>query len=372
MPNMLDPNLPGFADIQTPALVLDASALQRNITAMAAFARANGIALRPHAKTHKSTRIAQLQIEAGAVGISCATVAEIEAFAEAGITGLLLTTPVADRPKLARLAAVADNSDISIVVDHADQIHVLHELLDAGSRPLQVLIDIDVGQRRTGVVDTASTLALAQLIEATPGMSFGGIQGFAGHVQHMIDADERKAGAAVVRGILDDHLRVLAEAGIKAPIVTGSGTGACAYDIAGTFTELQVGSYVFMDADYGRLQREGGGALPYEPSLFILATVTSVNRSGEFTVDAGVKAMAFNGPVPSLMLGVPEGSTYRFGGDEHGMITLPEGGAAPKLGSRVLLLTTHCDPTVNLHADYQVVGHNGSVEAWPVLARYGA
>jgi D-serine deaminase-like pyridoxal phosphate-dependent protein len=371
MPNTLDPNLPAFADIQTPALVLDASALQRNITAMAEFAKANGVALRPHAKTHKSTRIAQMQIEAGAVGISCATVAEIEAFAQAGITGLLLTTPVADRPKLARLAAVADQSDISIVVDHADQIHVLHELLDAGSRPLQMLIDIDVGQRRTGVVDTASTLALARLIQATPGMTFGGIQGFAGHVQHMIDSQERRAGAARVRAMLDQHLHVLAEAGIKAEIVTGSGTGACAYDATGTFTELQVGSYVFMDSDYGKLEHEGG-ALPYDPSLFILATVTSVNRAGEFTVDAGVKAMAFNGPVPSLMLGVPEGSTYRFGGDEHGMITMPAGAEAPKLGSRVLLLTTHCDPTVNLHASYQVVGHNNGVETWPVLARYGA
>ncbi|UGV27583.1 DSD1 family PLP-dependent enzyme [Rhodopseudomonas boonkerdii] len=369
---VLDPTMPALQDIATPALVVDGMVLQNNIAAMADFAKANGIALRPHAKTHKSPRLAQLQIEAGAVGISCATVAEMEAMAEAGMPGLLLTTPVADRVKLARIAALADGTDISLVVDHPDQIHVLHTLLDTGSRPVQVLIDIDVGQRRTGVVEPAATLALAQLIEATPGMTFGGIQGFAGHVQHMIDDHERKAGAAQVRGILDGHLRVLNDAGIKAPIVTGSGTGAYAFDIAGTFTELQVGSYLFMDADYGRLRVEGGGTLPFEPSLFVLATVTSVNRAGEFTVDAGVKAMAFNGPVPSVMLGVPEGSTYRFGGDEHGMITLPEGAEKPKLGSRVLLIATHCDPTVNLHASYHVVGHNGSVKTWPVMARYGA
>ncbi|MET0907020.1 MAG: DSD1 family PLP-dependent enzyme [Tardiphaga sp.] len=368
----LDPNLPALQDIATPALVVDGVALQRNIAAMAKFAKANNVVLRPHAKTHKSPRMAQLQIEAGAVGISCATVAEMEALAEAGIPGLLLTTPVADRVKLARIAALADTTDIALVVDHADQIQVLHTLLDTGSRPVQVLIDIDVGQRRTGVVEPAATLALAQTIQATPGMSFGGIQGFAGHVQHMIDFEKRKAGAAQVRGMLDEHLRVLAEAGIKADIVTGSGTGACAFDIAGTFTELQVGSYLFMDADYGRLQGEGGAGLPFEPSLFVLATVTSVNRAGEFTVDAGVKAMAFNGPVPSLMPGVPDGATYRFGGDEHGMITLPDGAEPPKLGSRVLLIATHCDPTVNLHANYQMVGHNGSVELWPVTARYGA
>lgn len=363
---MIDPHLPALQDIATPALIVDGAALQRNIAAMAAFAKANSIALRPHAKTHKSPRLAQLQIEAGAVGIACATVAECEAMAEAGIPGLLLTTPVADRVKLARIAALADTVDLALVVDHADQIHVLHALLDSGSRSLQVLIDIDVGQRRTGVVDPAETLALAQLITATPGMTFGGIQGFAGHVQHIIDHGEREAGAAAVRALLDAHLHVLEEAGITAAIVTGSGTGACAFDVAGTFTELQVGSYLFMDADYGRL------ALPFEPSLFVLATVTSVNRSGEFTVDAGVKALAFNGPVPSLMPGVPEGSVYRFGGDEHGMITLPAGAEAPKLGSRVLLIATHCDPTVNLHAQLQMVGHNGSVEAWPVMARYGA
>jgi D-serine deaminase-like pyridoxal phosphate-dependent protein len=368
---LLDPNLAALRDIATPALVLDASALQRNIAAMADFARARGIALRPHAKTHKSGRIAQLQIEAGAAGISCATLAEMEALAHLGIPGLLLTTPIADRAKLARLAALADETDIGIVVDHADQVYALRDLLDTDSRAIQVLVDIDVGQRRTGVVDPAATLALAQLIEATRGMTFSGIQGFAGHVQHVIDAEQRKAGATAVRGLLDDHLRVLREAGITAGIVTGSGTGTCAYDVDGTFTELQVGSYVFMDADYGRLQGEGG-ALPFEPSLFVLATVTSVNRTGEFTVDAGVKALAFNGPVPKLIIGAPEGSSYRFGGDEHGMITLPDGADTPKLGSRVLLQATHCDPTVNLHAAYQVVGHNVGVETWPVEARYGA
>jgi len=367
---VLDPNLPPFQDIETPALVLDFPALLRNIAGMAAFASAHGVGLRPHAKTHKSPAIAQRQLEAGARGIACATVAEIEAFAKAGISGLLLTSPVTDRPKLQRLARVARDAEISIVVDHADQIEVLRDLL-SDAHPLQVLVDIDVGQRRTGVCDAASTLALARLVAATPGMRFGGIQGFAGHVQHLVEAGERKAGAAVAGAILNEHLGVLAAAGIAAPIVTGSGTGTCSFDAAGPYTELQVGSYVFMDADYGRLRRESGGALPYEPSLFILATVTSVNRAGEFTIDAGVKAMAFNGPAPKLMIGAPEGSTYRFGGDEHGIVTMPVGAAALRLGSRVLVLTTHCDPTVNLHPEYHVVGHNNGVETWPVLARYG-
>jgi len=369
---VLAPDLPALRGIETPALVLDRAALMRNLAAMAESATVNRIALRPHAKTHKSAEIARLQVEAGAIGICCATVAEIEAMAAAGLPGLMLTTPVSDAPKLARLAAIARGTALALVVDHPDQVTMLGAHLGGDGPPLQVLVDIDVGQRRTGVCAPPDTVALARAIAATPRVTFAGIQGFAGHVQHMVDADERKIAAAGVAAALHAHLAALRAAGFSAEIVTGSGTGACAFDTQGPYTELQVGSYVFMDADYGRLGRTGGGPLPYEPSLFVLATVTSINRDGEFTVDAGVKALAFNGPPPTLMLGAPEGSTYRFGGDEHGMITMPPGHAAPALGSRILLLTTHCDPTVNLHGRYHVVDVDGRVTRWPVLGRYGS
>jgi D-serine deaminase-like pyridoxal phosphate-dependent protein len=158
---VLNPDLAGFKDIETPALVLDRAALARNIAAMAATARAAGIALRPHAKTHKSAEIARLQIAAGAIGICCATVAEMEALAQANIPGLMLTTPVMDRPKLKRLAALAHDADIAVVIDHADQIAVLDELVGQGARLLAVLVDIDVGQHRTGVTDAAHTVMLA-------------------------------------------------------------------------------------------------------------------------------------------------------------------------------------------------------------------
>lgn len=369
---MLDSGVAEFQEIQTPALVVDADVLSRNISDMASTAKARKISLRPHAKTHKSSEIARLQLDAGAVGISCATVAEIEAFAEAGIHGLLLTSPVADKAKLGRLIHVARRADLSIVIDHADQISALADFVSDNTRPVRVLIDIDVGQRRTGVCDVQSTIELAKLVSTKPWLRFGGIQGFAGQIQHIIDPAERESGAAAVSEILKDHLRGLGSANIGADVVTGSGTGASSFDGSGPYTELQVGSYVFMDADYGALKQKGGGALPYSPSLFVLATVTSINRPREFTVDAGVKALAFNGPMPNKILGAPEGSTYRFGGDEHGMITMPEGCTAPKLGSRVLILTTHCDPTVNLHSTYHVIGANRQMEKWPVLARYGS
>lgn len=364
---MLDPNLPPFQDIETPALVLDFPALLRNIAGMAAFASAHGIGLRPHAKTHKSPAIAQRQLEAGARGIACATVAEIEAFAKAGIPGLLLTSPVTDRPKLHRLARVARDAEISIVVDHADQIEVLRDLL-GDAHPLQVLVDIDVGQRRTGVCDAAFTLALARLVAATPGMRFAGIPG----LRRARPAPRRGRGTqGRGRRRRRDPQRASRRAG-------GDGhRGSHRHRQRHRHLQLRCRRPLYRAAGrllrvHGcRLRREGGGALPYEPSLFILATVTSVNRAGEFTIDAGVKAMAFNGPAPELMIGAPEGSTYRFGGDEHGMVTMPGGAAAPRLGSRMLVLTTHCDPTVNLHPEYHVVGHNNGVETWPVLARYG-
>jgi D-serine deaminase-like pyridoxal phosphate-dependent protein len=368
---VLNPGLAEFQEIQTPALIVDADALARNISDMAAAAKASKINLRPHAKTHKSPEIAQLQLDAGAVGVSCATIAEIEAFSGAGITGLLLTSPVADRAKLGRLTQVARHADLSIVVDHADQISALADFISDNIRPIRVLVDIDVGQRRTGVCDVQTTIELAKLISKKPWLRFGGIQGFAGQVQHIADATKRESGAAGVAEILKDHLRALGGANIGANVVTGSGTGASSFDSYGPYTELQVGSYVFMDADYGALKQKGGDALPYAPSLFVLATVTSINRLGEFTVDAGVKALAFNGPMPSKIIGVPDGSTYRFGGDEHGMITMPEGCIAPKLGSRVLILSTHCDPTVNLHSQYHVIGANRRMTKWPVMARYG-
>ena len=216
----------------------------------------------------------------------------------------------------------------------------------------------------------SAALELASQIDAAPRLMFAGIQGFAGHVQHIANAGERLHASRNVSKELSVYAEALRVAGHKVDIITGSGTGASEFDVQGPYTELQVGSYVFMDADYGAVQRAGGVALPFEPSLFVLATVTSVNRPSEFTVDAGVKALAFNGPLPSHIIGAPEGSTYRFAGDEHGIVTVPTNGRAPALGSRVMVLTTHCDPTVNLHPRYTVIKSDGRVDVWPIVGRY--
>jgi len=371
-PDSFRPDLPALARIDTPALVIDEPALQSNIERMAATAAANKVALRPHAKTHKSAAIARQQLEAGAVGIACATLLEAEALAREGVTGLLVTSPVVGTDKAARLARLNRVSPLMVVVDHRDQIEGLRAALADGDPPLGVLVDVDVGQARTGVTTLQDGHGLARMTAADRRFEFRGLQGYAGHIQHIFDPAERRAAAAKSGEPLRALAAVLAAEGIACPIISGSGTGAHAYDLAGPYTELQVGSYVFMDADYARVRRDDGSPLAFAPALYVLATVVSANRDDQVTVDAGTKALAVNGPAPAWFIGLPAGASYSFSGDEHGAITLPPGTPRPAIGTRVLIGATHCDPTVNLHANYYAVDAGGAVSVLPILGRYGA
>lgn len=366
----LTPDHEALRDLETPALVLDHTALADNVARMAAAARSSGVALRPHAKTHKSPEIAALQLRAGAIGISCATLPEAETLAAAGITGLLVTTPVMGAAKLTRLAKLNRTADIAAVVDHPDQVATLRHARQDGDPPLRLLIDVDVGQARTGVTRASEALQLAKAISAVPGCALIGIQGFAGQAQHTVDPAERRAAASQAADMLRQVARALTESGHPVSVITGSGTGTYLQDASGPYTELQPGSYLFMDADYARIVDESGAGPSFAPSLFVLATVVSINRPGEVTVDAGTKALATNGPPPCRLIGVPAGASYRFAGDEHGIISIPVGSAPPALGARVLIGATHCDPTVNLHAAYQVIG-DGPPMRWPIRGRYG-
>jgi D-serine deaminase-like pyridoxal phosphate-dependent protein len=365
------PDCEAFSALETPALVLDGAALERNIERMAAVARRAGVALRPHAKTHKSKDIAALQLRAGAVGIACATLGEVEALAAAGIGGLLLTAPMMGEAKFARAAKLNRATGLMVVVDHPRQVEGLIGALQAGDRKLRVLVDVDVGQARTGVTEPAAGVSLAAMIARHPQLEFAGIQGFAGHAQHVVDAGERKAVGARAAAELQAMIKALAEAGLPPNLVTGSGTGTYSLDAAGPYNELQVGSYALMDADYARLEDDERRSLEFAPSLFVLATVVSTNRPGQVTVDAGTKALAVNGPPPRHIIGAPRGATYTFAGDEHGVITIPDREQPPPLGARVLIGATHCDPTVNLHSSFHVL-RNGELSRWPISGRYAS
>lgn len=347
-------------DLATPALLIDRAALERNIAAMAAFATEQGVALRPHAKTHKSGAIARRQIAAGAAGICCAKLGEAEALAADGVSNIHLTSPVVAPGAIARLAALADKIALSVVVDHPDNAAAL----GAGTDGLTVFIDVDPGAHRTGVTSPQAAVALAQAIAATGTLTLGGIQYYCGSHQHIHSFAERRAAIVERTEYLGTVLDALRAAGFEVPIVTGGGTGTFAIDASlGVFTELQVGSYIFLDREY--LDCELAGPR-FEPALFVDATVVSANTPGMVTIDSGLKAFATDAGVPVVLDGAPAGSRYKFTGDEHGALL---GEDLPALGARVTLMPPHCDPTVNLYDRYHVLDGDVVTETWPVTAR---
>ncbi|HMA15938.1 MAG TPA: alanine racemase, partial [Kiloniellaceae bacterium] len=276
-------NVPsGRQKLATPALVLDLDALESNIAAMAGWAERCGIALRPHAKTHKCAAIGHLQMAAGALGLCCAKLAEAETLATASLDRLLLTSPVVGARKIERLTRLAARcAELMVVVDDADNARALAAAAEAVGCDLGVLIDVDIGQLRTGVTDAAQALALAEIVAAAPRLSLKGVQGYAGQVQHIADFAERKRQSHASLAMLGAVRDRLEAAGHHCPIVTGGGTGSHALDpAAGVLTELQVGSYIVSDVEYDAVDLTGGGSRPYRNGLFVYARVVSARHAG--------------------------------------------------------------------------------------------
>lgn len=355
------------AALNTPALIVDIDALERNVAAMAAFAAAHGLALRPHAKTHKSAEIARLQIAAGASGVCCAKLGEAEALSQSGIHNILITSPVVGPAGVERLAALAACSPgLMATADHPDAVAALART----GVDLTLVVDLDPGFHRTGVADPKSAVELARQIDEAPSLTFGGVQFYCGAQQHIEGYPDRRAAIAERTEILSRTLALLAEAGLNPPLVTGGGTGSHLIDAElGVLTELQVGSYIFMDRQYADCDLTGAGSSPFETSLFVDARVISANHPGMVTVDAGLKAFATEAGAPPVIRGAAEGAVYQFMGDEHGAIIPPRGATPPRLGEVVTLGAPHCDPTVNLYEAYHVVKGDTLVGVWPIEAR---
>jgi 3-hydroxy-D-aspartate aldolase len=356
-------------DLPTPALVLDLPALRRNIDRMAAHAAAAGVRLRPHAKSHKCVEIARLLAAAGALGPACATVREAEAMAAGGIAGILLTSPVVTADGLARLGRLlARGADLAVVVDDPANVADLAAVAEAAGRRLPVLVELDVGQGRTGCAGPAAALGLARAIAARPLLALAGVQAYWGHLQQVVPLEERARRVAEGKARVREALAGLEAAGLAAGIVTGGGTGTAFLDPpGGPFTEIQPGSFLFLDSCYGPLPLDpADGGNPFEPALFVRAAVVSRVHPGRAVVNAGLKAFATDTGRPVPVRGAPEGSTYRFMGDEHGAVEFDLAVAAPPLGAGIELLTSHCDPTVNLHDRYAVVDGGEVVDSWPI------
>ncbi|MCU0828502.1 MAG: DSD1 family PLP-dependent enzyme [Tabrizicola sp.] len=367
------PALPGMdeGDIQTPCLVLDLDALERNIVKMGDYAKAHGMRHRVHGKMHKSVDVAKLQERlGGSVGVCCQKVSEAEVFARGGIKDVLVSNQVRDPAKIDRLARLPKLGARTIVcVDMLDNVADLSAAAQKHGTTIECLVEIDCGAGRCGVKMTPEVVALATAIDAAPGLKFSGIQAYQGAMQHMDSYDDRKAKIDIAVAQVKDAVDALKAEGLDCDIVGGGGTGSYYFEsTSGVYNELQCGSYAFMDADYGRILDKDGHRIDqgeWENALFILTSVMSHAKPDKAIVDAGLKAQSVDSGLPVVF-----GRTdvkYVKCSDEHGVVEDPQG--VLKVNDKLKLVPGHCDPTCNVH-DWYVGVRNGKVEVvWPVSAR---
>jgi 3-hydroxy-D-aspartate aldolase len=367
------PATPGAPEdeIDTPALLIDLDAFEANLDRMAGMLAPTKARLRAHAKTHKSPVIAHLQMQRGAIGQCVQKVAEAEALAWGGVPDILVSNEIVGSAKLARLAALAGLARIAICIDDADEIATLDAVAAAARTRLSVLVEIDVGAGRCGVAPGPDAVALALRIATSPHLRFGGLQAYHGSAQHIRRHAERASAIDRAVELTRRTVEQLRQQGLDCAIVGGGGTGTFAFEAtSGVFTEIQAGSYCFMDADYAKNLDESDAAVgTFRQSLFVLATVMSRPRPDVAVVDAGHKAVAVDSGLP--LIWQQPGIRYVGASDEHGKLVIGPGSAAPKLGAKLRLVPGHCDPTVDRY-DWYVGVRDGRVEClWPIAARGG-
>ncbi len=355
--------------IETPALIVDLDAFDANVAHMARFATGAGIAVRPHAKTHRCPAVGLRQVAAGAVGLCVQTVGEAEAMVAGGIRDVIVTNQVLAPGKLARLVALTQQARIGLLVDSPEGIEGAARAGEAGGGVLDILVEIDVGMGRCGVRPGREAAALARRVADSATLRFRGLQAYNGRAQHVVaHAGRREAVDRAAAAVLET-LGALAADGLSAEIVGGAGTGTFRLETAtGLWTELQVGSYVFMDGEYAGLETESGAVEPeFRQSLFVLAEIVSASSPGRAVANAGLKVFTTEQGRP----GLPDRPGIAVVGvsDEHTLLDLSRANDPLRLGDRVRLVPGHCDPTVNLHDWIVAVRGNVVEEIWPVTAR---
>ena len=355
-------------DIATPALLLDLDAFESNLTTMAAHLRTRGKAFRPHGKTHKCPEVARALINAGAIGCCAARLGEAEVFADHGIPGLLITTAVIGRDKIARAVALSARTlDTVLCVDDAMNARELDAAARAAGVKVQVAIDLYFG--RTGVPPGEPALALARVIASLDNLTLAGLQSYDGDAAHTTPFEARRirTNGSMARAI---ETRALIEgAGIACPLVTGGSTGTYRFDSENPgMTELQPGSFVFMDVDYGRIGGPDGPEYrDFKNALTVVTTVIST-PPGFAIVDGGYKAFSTDRPFTPRPVDLP-GVTYGWAGDEHGRLDLANASREVKLGDRLEFIPPHCDPTVNLYDGIYALRGDRVEGVWPIAAR---
>jgi len=359
-------------DLPTPALLVDLDLMEANIERMSRFLREASMGLRPHAKTHKCPEIARRQMEAGANGVCASHMGEAEAMADAGIPGILITSEMVGRNKIERLVRLTRRApDTMSVVDNAVHAAELNDAARAAGILLNVLIDVDPAERRTGIPAGAPALGLAETIARLPNLRLRGLHCYSGDASHMVGFEARRDYSREAMLPAIDTFRRLRELGMPVEIMSGGSTGTYNIDSAlEGMTELQCGSYLFMDMEYAQIGGRGGPVYEdFHQSLTVLATVISRSYPNHATVDAGRKAFSTDKPFCPILKGI-SGVTYTFAGDEHGILELEGPSREVRLGDRLEFVIPHCDPSVNLYDRIYALRGDRVEAVWPIARGY--
>ncbi len=362
------------SDLVTPCLLLDLDAFEANVARMAAHCKTANIQLRPHGKSHKCVEIAQRQLKAGAVGLSVATIREAAAMAAAGIKGLLITSELVGRPKIERLLRVLGKApDTMVVVDNLTHAQELNDAAASVRRKLNVLIDVDPGGKRTGVASGAPTIALAEKLTKMSHLTLHGFHCYSGTSAHIAGFEARRQHSSNAMTPALETFAQLKQRGLPMHILSGGSTGT--YNIDPGFngmTELQCGSYVFMDVEYQMIGGQRNDKLydDFQSSLTVLATVISRNHADRATTDAGIKSFATDRKFGPNLKDLT-GARVFISSDEHGTILLDNPSREVKLGDRLEFLIPHCDPNVNLYDRLYCVRGEKVVDTWRIVGRHG-
>ncbi len=367
------PALPGMAmnDIQTPCLILNMESFDYNLKRMAKMITPYDVSLRAHAKMHKSIDVARQQMaHGGAIGICCQKVSEAEVFARAGIPDILITNQVCDQKKIERLAGIVGlGCRLSVCVDDKANIYALSAEAEKQNVHIHCLVELDCGTGRCGVANAAQVTELAAAINTAEYLIFDGLQAYQGRVQHEPNHHKRKTELDAVIIKVKACLDSLAAAGINCPVVSGGGTGSFPFEASsGIYTEIQCGSYAFMDADYGRIHNQDGDRLDqadWKNALFLFTSIMSTARDGQAVCDAGLKVQSVDSGMPEIF--GRNDISYITCSDEHGIIQDRQNKL--KINDKLRLIPGHCDPTCNLHDWYVCVRDGVVVDLWPVSAR---
>jgi len=357
--------LPGtpIDDLDTPAIVIDGGAAEANIRKMQAWCDSHNVGLRPHAKTHKTPFWAHRQLEAGAIGQCASKVSEAEALANGGVSEIMITSEIIGRPKIERLMSLARRANVIVAVDDEVNVRDLSEAAVARGVDLGVIAEVNVGQNRCGTPPGEQTTAVAKAIDAAVGLRFEGLMGYEGHLMSVRDFEDRRARAEQAMELLFSAADDVAAAGLPVNVLTAAGTGT--YNVTGAMdrvTDIQCGSYIFMDGDYLEVFDD------FRPALMVLAAVISRPAPDRAVLDAGRKSISMDRGMPKV-LGIP-GAEVTGMSEEHAIVKLTGDAGKPAVGEKVALLPMHGDTTIAMHSHY-FIARDGRLESVVEIAGRG-